>query len=74
MALSRCINHPPRPTAQYVSCVEPFGYPNASSICGIANCNETGLIYLKKDEYLMYIENNQRIFNFATSATKVKVK
>lgn len=74
MALCRCKQHTPRRTNQYVTFVEPIGYPLTSSVCGRTNCNEPGLVFLNKSEELEYLNHNQRIFSFASNVTKVKVK
>lgn len=72
MALCRCELHPTVPN--YTHYVEPVGYPETSSICGIPNCNEPGLIWLKADEVLRFNNNpGNRIFTFDYNVTKVKV-
>ncbi len=75
MALSRCKefhNNPKGRNADYVTCVEPIGYPKTSSICGRNNCIEPGMIWLTKDEWNQY-QNGERIFAYASAVSKVKV-
>ena len=78
MALCRCNEEHANPQGRegndYVIGVEPIGYPNTSSICGRTNCENPGLIWLTKEEYLHYQQNiNNRIFSYANVTTKVKV-
>lgn len=72
MALCRCKNHG-YPKGKYFNYKEPLLYPNTSSICGSNNCVNSGLIWLTKEELIQY-EQGERIFSFASSVTKVKVK
>jgi len=73
MALSRCKEHRPEGRVNnYINYVYPIGYPYTSSICGINQCNISGLIWLTEDEYRLYL-NGQEIFEFANNTTKVKV-
>lgn len=83
MALCRCKELHKNPTGRkgndYVLAVEPIGYPNTSSICGISSttkrkrCEYPGLIWLNKDEKIKY-DNGERIFEFANNTTKIQVK
>ena len=83
MALCRCkeLHGSPkgRNDKEYVLAVEPIGYPDTSSICGInatikrARCENPGLIWLTKAEKARY-EKGERIFEYANNTTKVKVK
>lgn len=76
MAISRCHNCG-KPTKnvkkKYVAFVYPIGFPDIAAICGKKNgCCCPGLIWLTQQEYSQYQKGN-RIFDFATSTTKVKV-
>lgn len=77
MALCRCKEKHSNPKGKKVDYVEskyPIGYPDeTSSICGIKDCINTGLIWLTKDELNEYIEGN-RIFSYSNAGSKVKVK
>jgi len=82
MALCRCKELHNNPTGRsniYVIAVEPIGYPNTSSICGInattksARCENQGLIWLTKTEKTRY-DKGERIFEYANNTTKVQVK
>ncbi len=75
MAIVRCREHPVRldlATNRYVRIVEPLGYPNTAAICGIARCNEPGLVWLT-DEELDEFNNGNRYFRVKTYTVKVKV-
>lgn len=75
MALCRCNEEHANPHGivnEYVIGVEPIGYPETSSICGIPNCENSGLIWLTQAEFDQY-QNNERIFRYANNTTKVKV-
>jgi len=65
MAYSRCkeLHSPPRtrirpPCTAYV---EPVGYPNSSTVCGIPGCKNQGVIWLDDAEQNQYA-NGERIF------------
>lgn len=73
MALCRCIDHQPRNKEKYTNSVNPIGYPNTSSICGIGGCLNPGLIWLTKNEYRAFT-NETRIFNYSSNTTKVQVE
>lgn len=75
MAIVRCKKHPVRldlATNRYVRMAEPFGYPNTAAICGIAHCNEPGLVWLT-DEELDQFNNGNRYFRVKTYTVKIKV-
>lgn len=73
MALCRCKEHSPKPRKRmYTHVVEPIGYPNTSSICGNANCQKSGLIWLDTDDYIKF-QAGERIFPYPNAASKVKV-
>ncbi|MFZ4797367.1 MAG: hypothetical protein ACOYMA_07710 [Bacteroidia bacterium] len=75
MALCRCIEEHANPQGrvnEYVIAVEPVGYTETASICGIPDCKNAGLIWLTKAEFVQY-QNNERIFRYANNTTKVKV-
>jgi len=57
----------------YVDYKEPIGYPQTSSICGIKDCTNEGVIWLTEDELTSY-HNGTRIFKYKSGVTKVKVK
>ena len=62
MALVRCKKHGPTGRVyQYVKEVEPLGYPNGATICGIKGCMEQGLVYLCQQEAYAY-EADERVF------------
>lgn len=76
MALCRCKqNHgfPNGRSVDYVNAVEPIGYPSTSSICGRNKCENPGVIWLTKEEWKKYQEGI-RIFSYASSVSKVRVK
>jgi hypothetical protein len=76
MALCRCNEKHANPKGrkeEYVKSVKPLGYPETSSICGRINCSLPGFIWLTKNEYNKYL-NNERVFTYSTNATKVKVE
>ncbi|WP_291102694.1 MULTISPECIES: hypothetical protein [unclassified Flavobacterium] len=76
MALCRCEKEkkPISKKNQYTIRVEPIGYPETSSTCGIKNCLNPGLIWLTKEEEDKYNEEDERFFNYASAVSKVKVK
>ncbi len=57
----------------YVFDVEPIGYPETSSICGLKNCRNPGIIWLTQEESNKY-NIGERYFSYASAASKVKVK
>lgn len=75
MALVRCDQHgnPKGRTTEYTRAVEPLGYPETAAICGSKGCQNPGCVWLTADESNAYDEG-QRIFEFATAVTKIKVK
>ena len=75
VALVRCSEHgtPKGKTNEYVRSVEPVGYPKTGVICGIVDCESSGLIWLNHDESFAY-ETGERIFRVASNAVKVKAK
>lgn len=77
MALCRCKELHNNPKGRngnlYIQVVEPIGYPNTSSICGIKGCPNSGLIWLNQNEKIKY-DNEERIFEYANNTTKIKVK
>ena len=83
MALCRCKELHGSPKGhngnEYVLAVEPIGYPDTSSICGInattrrPRCENPGLIWLNKAEKIRY-DKGERIFEYANNTTKVQVK
>ncbi len=72
MALCRCKKHLPRGNT-YLQYIKPIGYPHTSSICGRKGCNISGFIWLNLVELNHFMNNNQRIFEFPTASTKVRV-
>ena len=75
MATCRCKSHPPRNNRvnHFIHTKEPVGYPNTSSICGNAVCQNPGLVWLTDNEEYLYQNNNQRAFGLDTGRIKVKV-
>jgi len=74
MALVRCKDHLPKGrTTDYVQSAEPLGYPDTAAICGSKHCDNSGLVWLTNREAHAY-EAGQRIFEFATNVTKIKVE
>lgn len=75
MAIVRCKKHPVNlglATNRYVKRAEPLGYPNTAAICGIARCEEPGLVWLTNEE-LDEFNNGGRYFRVKTFTVKVKV-
>lgn len=71
MALCRCLEkHSPPKSKEYIAYVRPIGYPNTSSICGRDNCDNPGVIWLKKHGVDLY-NRGQRIFR-VTNVAKMK--
>jgi hypothetical protein len=76
MALCRCEKLHANPIGRvkhYVRSIEPVGYPDTSSICGIPRCENPGLIWLTGAESIQY-DQGQRIFNGPNNFTKMKAK
>ena len=76
MALCRCKEKHGNPKGRkvcYKKYVEPFGFPESSSICGRYNCDNPGIIWLTKEEWEKY-KSGVKIFSYASSASKVRVK
>ncbi len=74
MALVRCKDHRPKGrTADYVRAVNPLGNSETAAICGSTGCENPGLVWLTDEESHAY-EDGQRIFEFATNVTKIKVE
>lgn len=75
MALCRCKDHPAKRN-YYTHYVEPIGFPQTSSICGITNnkgvCINPGVIWLQEAEVAAF-NNNVRIFTYDHNCSKVKV-
>ena len=76
MALIRCKDHMiiNGHKHQYVEALEPIGYPDTSSICGKAKCNNPGLVLVRPDELDDFLINGQRYFYTHTYAVCTKVK
>jgi len=79
MALCRCKEKHSNPKGrefEYVESKYPIGYPNdTSSICGIKDCENAGLIWLTQQELDEYNDNEEnRIFSYLSAVSKVKVK
>ncbi len=73
MALSRCLErHSPPKSNRYVSYAFPLGYPNSSTICGNPNCQNPGVIWLKRDEKGKY-QNGMRFFSYDSHVASVRV-
>jgi hypothetical protein len=75
MALCRCKNHPPANNRRYIynHYVEPVGYPDTSSVCGRAGCENAGFIFLTDVEFQAF-QNGEDVFTYANSnVTKVRV-
>lgn len=71
MVLCRCLkNHSPPKSKEYMAYVKPIGYPETSSICGRKDCDNQGMIWLKKSEVDDY-NRGQRIFK-VTFVVKMK--
>ena len=51
MAIVRCVEHIPEgKDGGYVISIEPVGYPETAAVCGRKECNNPGLVWLKRDE------------------------
>ncbi|MBL6961920.1 MAG: hypothetical protein ISR59_12510 [Anaerolineales bacterium] len=75
MALVRCQYHgkPKGRSRLYVRSVNPVGWPDTAAICGRANCEKPGLIWLNDDEDHSY-KQGQRIFRFNNASMKVRAE
>ena len=79
MANVRCRDHSDHlvqhaRTHAYVARVRPVGYPNTSTICGIAGCTKPGLVHLNEEEWVRYHTGGERVFDlFETNAVKLRV-
>lgn len=73
MALCRCKQHKPKNSKRiYTHFVEPIGFPDTSSICGRKNCENSGYVWLDKNEFNEF-QQGERIFKYPSAASKVKV-
>lgn len=75
MAIVRCETHPVRlemATNNYVKRAEPVGYPNTAAICGIAHCQQPGLVWLTAGE-LNESNKSDQYFRVKTYTVKVRV-
>ena len=73
MALCRCKEHKPQRGGHQEGPVNPIGYPVTSSICGLPNCNNPGVIWLSVAEIESY-GLGRRIFTFDHNCSKVAVQ
>ena len=73
MALCRCKEHKPRRGGHQQGPVLPIGYPQTSSICGLPNCKNPGVIWLSVEEMELY-GLGSRIFTFDHNCSKVAVE
>ena len=75
MALVRCENHgkPKGRSRSYACSVKPLGWPDTAAICGRADCEKPGLIWLTENENLSY-KQGQRIFEFNNASMKVRAE
>jgi len=73
MALVRCQFHgkPEGRSRSYARSVKPLGWPDTAAICGRADCEKPGWIWLTNDEDLSY-KQGQRIFGFNNASMKVR--
>ena len=58
---------------EFIHPVEPKGYPEAATLCGSANCEAPGLLWLDADELADY-ERGVRVFHVASDTIKVGVE
>jgi len=75
MAIVRCKRHHVRldlAKNRYVMMAEPFGYPYTAAICGIAHCEEPGLVWLTGEE-LGEFDSGVRYFRVKTYTVKIRV-
>lgn len=75
MALVRCQYHgkPTGRSRSYARSVKPLGWPHTAAICGRANCEEPGSIWLTAAESREYGQG-QRVFGFNNASMKVKAE
>ncbi len=76
MALCRCQIcgvKKSRSKKNYVTTVDPIGYPNAAVICGIAKCTNPAKVWLDDNDLIDY-QNGLRLFGkTVTSMVKIGV-
>lgn len=72
MALVRCSDHgkPKAKGEPYVDNVRPIGFPDTAAICGSVNCQNPGLIWLKREEKIAY-DRGERFFRLPSGTIKV---
>jgi len=51
----------------------PVGHPDSGVVCGKADCENPGLVWLKLDEESEYVEGH-RVFGIHTKTAKVRVQ
>ena len=76
MALCRCKEKHSNPKGRkkvYVKDVKPLNYDKTSSICGIKDCENAGMIWLTEEELIQY-NSGVKIFSYASGVCKVKVE
>jgi hypothetical protein len=74
MSIPRCREHlPKRCTRNYVTAVEPFGYPATALVYGSAKCEKPALIWHEDTEKLVF-DGGQRVFCAFTATMKVRAK
>ena len=74
MSIVRCRDLPPkRSIRDYVTAVEPVGYPNTALVCGSSYCEEPAFIWLEAQEKEQF-DSGTRIFPAFTSTMKVRAK
>ena len=73
MALVKCEDHekPKGRPLSYARSVRPVGWPYTAAICGRADCDNPGLIWLTDDENQSY-DKGRRIFGFNNASMKVQ--
>jgi hypothetical protein len=78
MALARCekcgrptknVSPPPYSAQPY----PPVNHPDSGVVCGLIDCENAALIWLKPDEEKAY-RRGQRVFEFATHSVKVRLQ
>jgi hypothetical protein len=73
MAIVRCEAHPPvGRTRDYVASVQPVGYPHTALICGLVDCDASGLVWLERSEHADY-DRGKRVFRAFTATMKMRV-
>lgn len=75
MALVRCEQHgrPNGHKRNYVSYVQPVGFPATAAICGRHECENPGLIWLEQHELDAY-KRGQRVFYGESSVMKARAQ